>query len=54
MTVIQPYDCIMENCHFSVVHTIMSVLTMEKQAKNEDILTVTISSYYGHMTVVTE
>ena len=54
MTVIRPYDAIMENCHLSVVQTIISLRATEKQAKNGDILTITISPYYGHMTVVTE
>ena len=54
MSIKRPYDCIMENCHFSVVHTIKSLRTTEKQAKKGDILIVTIYPYYGHMTVVTE
>ena len=33
MTIIRPYDCIMENCHFSVVYTIVSLRTAENQAK---------------------
>ena len=54
MAVLRSYDPIIENCHFSVAHTIISLRTTEKQAKNGDILTVTVSPYYGHMTVVTE
>ena len=54
MTVIRPNDRIMENYHFSVVHTIVSLRTMESQAKNGDILIVKISPYYGHMTIVME